>query len=265
MTRNEIKKVQLDILSYFNKICLENNIHYTVYGGTLIGALRHGGFIPWDDDIDVALYRDDYDKVLKILQDENKYRLHNYRNRNFEQPFAKLSDKRTIQIGPSFSTRNLGCFIDIFPIDKYPENIQERELYRKKLQKEFRIALDGSFPEYFSSENWLKVISKIFLRFPRFVMHKGDLYHRLGKIDDELQKFNRTDSKICGYILSPYEDREKFHVNVLNSFEMVDFEDIKVMKIKNHDEYLSSTFGDYMTMPPEDKRRTHNFYNFYWK
>lgn len=117
----ETKQKLLNILEYFDFLCSENNLNYSLYGGTLLGAVRHKGFIPWDDDIDVAMPLKDYEKFLSLSEIKaGKYRLHDRNSEennheNYYYPFAKLEDEDTII--NFFKNRDKGgAFIDIFPI-----------------------------------------------------------------------------------------------------------------------------------------------------
>ena len=97
MTLDEVKKVQLDILKYVDMICKKNNIQYSLAYGTLLGAVRHGGFIPWDDDIDIVLMRSEYDKLLQYLyvEQDDTYQVVSMKDEGYWYTYAKVTDKRT--------------------------------------------------------------------------------------------------------------------------------------------------------------------------
>ena len=118
---NELQKCQLEILKEFIRICKDNNLQYYLVGGTCLGAVRHKGFIPWDDDIDVAMPRDDYDKFI-TLQDQMKkpYFIQTYKSdKNYIYNFAKVRDSSTTFVENFFacSQMNHGVWIDVFPLD----------------------------------------------------------------------------------------------------------------------------------------------------
>ena len=137
LTTPEIRKRLLDILVVFREFCQENNLNFYLCAGTLLGAVRHGGFIPWDDDIDVAMLRDDYDKLLDIARDnpiiKDKYKIISYELGTSHYPFLKILDMETQTI-QSFSDEghNNSLWIDIFPFDDVSENTELRKKqYRK--------------------------------------------------------------------------------------------------------------------------------------
>lgn len=113
----------LEILLHVDKICKEHNIHYWLSSGTLLGAVRHGGFIPWDDDLDIEMRKADYDKFLRVFKDDDSFALQTYKNdKYYLQPFAKIRDKRTIieEYGNNTNYKHKGLFIDIFCLEPSP-------------------------------------------------------------------------------------------------------------------------------------------------
>ena len=136
LTREEVKTVQMDILDALVKFCDQNSLRISVSSGTLIGAVRHKGYIPWDDDIDVYMPRGDYMKLEKILPEllDGKYKLASlYRLKNWHLTFAKLYDIRTETKLQNRSVIPYGVFVDIFPVDDVPENPVEFKSYMRKL------------------------------------------------------------------------------------------------------------------------------------
>ena len=138
ITQTEQKEILLDMLKYVDEICKKNNIKYFLYGGTLIGAIRHKGFIPWDDDLDICVPYKDYRKLITLLKQDNKYNVHNpYDNEDYYYFFTKLTDKRTILIEDNYNRiKDMGVFLDIFPFYHLPDSIEEyNKLYKKKKKK----------------------------------------------------------------------------------------------------------------------------------
>ena len=131
MQLREIKDIELDILIAFNKFCQDNNLKYYLSGGTLLGAIRHKGFIPWDDDIDVCMPRPDYERLMKIFPNiyMNKYKLKTISRKNFICPFAKIIDINTRVDFKYLNNIDKNLWLDIFPIDGLPKS--------KKKQIEF--------------------------------------------------------------------------------------------------------------------------------
>ena len=122
----ELKKIQVEILDYVDKFCEERNIKYSLYAGTLIGAVRHKGFIPWDDDIDIMMLRSDYERFLKELHEEkdSRYKILDFRyDHSYHYAFAKVIDSKTqLREEVIDPYDGLGIYIDIFPIDVLPDN-----------------------------------------------------------------------------------------------------------------------------------------------
>ena len=134
-TVEELQKIELEILKYIDKVCKENNLTYFLAYGTLIGAIRHKGFIPWDDDVDIQMPRDDYNKLCDILKEENgRYKLLDHKEGlGYIYPFAKVIDSNTRLIETGLTeTVNMGVYIDIFPIDGTPNDFKKRKKYLKK-------------------------------------------------------------------------------------------------------------------------------------
>ena len=126
---DERKEIELEILLYVTRLCEKNRIDYSLCGGSLIGAIRHGGFIPWDDDIDIFLTRENYKKLIDLLKDDLHYKLYAPETtENYLYGFCKLMDKRTViysEYDEEIGTPELGVFIDIYPVDLIPENKKE--------------------------------------------------------------------------------------------------------------------------------------------
>jgi lipopolysaccharide cholinephosphotransferase len=132
LTLVEIKQIEFQILQKFKSFCNDNNIQYYLSNGTLLGAVKYRGFIPWDDDIDVMVPREDYDRLVRCFKDDKRYRLFSFeRNEEFLFTFAKLCDMSTVKEETNINNgMSLGIDIDIFPLDAWDNNpdMVKREL-----------------------------------------------------------------------------------------------------------------------------------------
>ena len=134
----DLKTIQMDILSYIDVVCKKYNIKYSISGGTLIGAIRHKGFIPWDDDIDIMLTRSDYDHLVNAMINEYdkgniKYRLVTHDiDREFLYPYAKVFDEDTLLIEDIKEIKNFGVYVDVFPIDYISQSSKNKIISRMR-------------------------------------------------------------------------------------------------------------------------------------
>lgn len=256
---DEIKQIQLQLLLEFSRFCDENGLRYRLCGGTLLGAIRHKGFIPWDDDIDVLMPRPDYDTLLnwKGSADLPDYmELCSWKNRKIPYPYLKLADKRVSVQEKAVNVKYQGnVWIDIFPIDGNPEDEEEnRSLYQKslRLRKLFWIHLvplgNGTT---FSKKLWKLLIKP-------FLMCVGD-YRICRGMDRLARSYDFESSSYIGGVLWGYGPQERLDKEgFLNAVE-VEFEGHKFHAPSNYQEYLTNLYGDYMKLPPEEKRVRHGF------
>ena len=248
------------MLLSFREICEKNNLYYTLCGGTLLGAVRHKGFIPWDDDIDVLLPRPDYDRLinrfgidLSFLPDY--YKLVSWKEYTFDYPFMKLTDTRTQienpYLGKVFQSNHI--WIDIFPIDGNPEDDQELEkLFRHAIFIRQLIRLKTANP------NAGKTRLKRFLK-PLLVnlISRMDNQKLCKKLDDISKTYSFEDSKHIGGVLWGYGPQERIDKEAYLTPVPIQFEGEIFNAPSNYEEYLSHLYGDYMTLPSVDKRFTH--------
>ena len=131
---NELRKIQIDILDKVHNFCIQNNITYFLSSGTLLGAIRHGGYIPWDDDIDLYMPRESYERFINIYKDDSHDTrvITLYNNKEYYYPFAKVEDTNSIVIENVPEKFNIGINIDIFPIDGVPNNLICRKFFFMK-------------------------------------------------------------------------------------------------------------------------------------
>lgn len=260
MTADEIKALSKDILSEVHEFCVNNNIRYYMDYGTLLGAVRHKGFIPWDDDVDICMPRPDYDRFVKEFKSESLY-LYGCgvtKSRHYAIPFVKVCSNKTYGTDLSGKPLPYGVGVDIFPKDGLPVNEKKAYAYFKKVDRVFHFGYVVSILCETSTNKgnfFRKLILKV-LKHSWFAIFTSSYYSK--KIDRLCRKhsFGESESCICmtGIFTRVYE---KTPVYCYESGELIPFEDCMFMAPKDAGTVLSIEFGsDYMIPPPEDKRES---------
>lgn len=267
---DEQKKLILKIMDYIHSVCMDNNIKYSLAGGSLIGAIRENGFIPWDDDLDIMLVRSEYNKLIRILEDINhpEFILLNNQYENYKYAFSKLCLKTTFQKSPLRENKNMGVFVDIFPIDGLPNDAKRRKEFIDEIIQQRNSVQFANVTSYFGAKTYTKMIVKILAYFPKYLKskRKGSMQTQSLNLNSTLQSYKIEDVQECANMLSPYfPDKEIYSSAIFKKYENILFEDRKYMIISNYDSYLKKVFGDYMTPPSESERINHSFYRWYWR
>ena len=256
---DEIKKIELDILIEFDKYCRKHNLTYFLCYGTLLGAVRHKGFIPWDDDIDVFMPRMDYERFL----DETGYNPINEKlltvsykktKRKNYNPFTKIVNKETVAYESWAAKKECsGIWIDVFALDGFSDNINiDYKLNKKRLF--WRKVLFFSKSNFITSTNIVKRILKILIKpFTSFALKRI----ACRKIDKLAQRYSFENSSYVGCCQWGYGIKERLDKSVFNPIE-IEFEGYHFFAPRNYDEYLKALYGNYMELPPEDKRISHS-------
>ena len=262
LSLDEIKVIELDILKVFHAFCVEHNIRYFISHGTLLGAIRYKGFIPWDDDLDVLVPREDYDRLLTIFKDTERYQLMAFeKNRNYVFPYAKLCDMSTRKIESGYSSSvELGLDIDVFPLDYWADRLEEAK-QESKIQKRrmFRLGLaklqkpDSVNP----AKRFLKGILMIFCK------ARGSAYY-VEKIIRGARKTEQRGSRYMGgKAWNVYGERDILPAEVFSEAIELEFEGEKFFAPVGYDTFLTSLYGDYLPEPPVEKRKTHHSFKAY--
>ena len=255
-----LQEVEIEILQEIIRVCEENHISYFTYAGTTLGLIRHQGFIPWDDDIDLGMMREDYNRFLKIAPKALKqgYFLQHYSTEpNSPTYHAKVRKDGTKFVEKYCKDINMhkGIFVDIMPFDYAPDNKKEREVYAKKVRRARNLFVSKCTPKVTMEKNKYKRALKQMLR---SIVHiclipisKKYLFERLEKI---VQRYDSSPTKTIGtrgiaVDFYAYDD----------VFPLVNrrFENIEVSSPHNAEAVLAAGFGDWQQLPPKEKRYMH--------
>lgn len=263
LTDEEVKRLSLLILDEVDAFCKDHNIHYSLAYGTLIGAVRHQGYIPWDDDIDIMMLRSDYEKFVTLFNntEDGVFSVASYEtDRSIIYPFAKVVCNLTIHEEGGYSCYGHG--IDLFPIDKIPSNKTEAQRILKRQNIYWHLLMLKSMKwekKRGLLKNLIMAICKTFLFFVS--------YARINKLmRKDVNKYSKLkDNYYMGCLFGPYGIKEFMNKDCFNKVVLMEFEKRQYYCLKNYDEYLSSLYGNYMQLPPEDKRVTHHNFRTRWK
>lgn len=245
----EYKQVELNILIKVDKICREKNINYFLFGGTLIGAVRHKGFIPWDDDIDISMLREDYNRLAYVIQNED-YGLNFLRieeNSDTIYPYGKICDKNTVIEEMNFkNVVGYGVFIDVFPFDYLPEDKQARTKLKRKYFRMYQLLTHSSRTGYVKTNSVITNIKR------SLAFHLSKMFNTnylVNKMNSDFIELNAQKSNLVGLAWAFAWSIEDYQ-----STSEVMFEGHSFLAPKNPDRVLKTHFGDYMKLPPENER-----------
>lgn len=255
-TLDEVKQTELNILIQFDDFCQREGFYYTLAGGTLLGAIRHKGFIPWDDDIDVMMPREDYNRLLKTLKTKKiSEDLDSLMpgDPGYFYPFAKICNNKTIAEMDDNTSKH-GIWIDVFPMDNLPE---DSTLLKKMFKKtRFWRAVVISMTTKLSGENSIKKkVAKLTLKIFANVYGKENVIKKANKV---AQSYNNTPCEYIGGALWGYGPGERLKKKSYLTSCRVEFEQYEFNAPQCWKEYLTGLYGDYMKLPPVEKRQTHH-------
>lgn len=252
---DELRELQMQILDYVDAFCRKNDIKYTISGGTLLGAVRHGGYIPWDDDMDIQMLRSEYNRFTELWNKERQhghYELVNIESgNNMGYPFGKVHDIRTTTyIG---KLERCGVYIDVFPVDNVmdEQDFISRHEKIKHLYKERALILQKMMCKA-EKYNLIRWIQLLFKRIP------DKTYNQIAEEINMLAlSCSVTNSPLVYEMIAGMKCKLPIPREVFEEYNIIRFEDRQYMAVKDFDTYLKLTFGDYMTPPPESQRHRH--------
>lgn len=256
----ELQKTEFEMLRLFVGICEKYDLNYYLVCGSALGAVKYGGFIPWDDDIDVALPRPDYEHFLKIAKDElpEWCFVQNYiTDPQFHLLGTKLRDSRTTYIENMTDTLSInhGVFIDVFPLDGLPGDMSEYKRRRKCFDSKRRVRLNYN---RFSRETIFDFRTNICFSLHRLFGKFSDTAQAIKSFDKYIASFDADSSEVwCNHAnsasSSEFAPRSQYGSGVL-----VSFEGLTVRIPENYDEYLTQKYGDWREDIPEEEKHGHH-------
>lgn len=260
ITLKELREIQLDMMDKIHEFCVSNNIRYSLGGGTLLGAVRHKGYIPWDDDIDIMLPRPDYERFLKEF--EGKYEcleLQHYKNDDtYYFPFAKVYDSRTVLIENSAIS---GIYVDVFPIDGLPAEAGLPAYYSRYRKYIIDLGKTNKYYKFQINHNRCMLYIKYLLK--RIVYPSKR--KTIGRLEKLYNQFTFDSSEYAGAIVGRYAEKEHMKKSIFCKYVKLPFEKHLYNCIADYDAYLTKHYGDYMKLPPKEQQVSNHEYIAYWK
>lgn len=254
-TLRKIQMIQLEMLVEVDRICKKCGIHYNIIAGTLLGAVRHGGYIPWDDDADVALLRSEYERFREACRtelDKTRFYFQDHRNtKGYRWGYGKLRRKNTLFLREfqEHMPYRQGIFIDVFPLDGVPDAYIPRALknfecfcVRKLLRSKVGKVAEKSL--------WKRKLNEVLDKIPVQIIFR--YYHGM------IEQANKKQTKLVRILMFPTpNDTYGYYRFWYENSADIEFEGIVFQGIKEYDSYLSFKFGNYMELPPEGQRKVH--------
>lgn len=261
-------EVMYEILVEFDRICKKYDLSYSLIDGTLLGAVRHEGFIPWDDDIDVGMLRPDYDRFIEICTSElgEGFFFQSHETQpEYVQSFAKIRSDRLLLVQDLVADRDIhhGYWLDIFPFENVPADLKLRQKQVDDIAKINSKIKMLNYIIFNEDDNIIKKLAKSPFVLYRKLFKKNDKLTKkyIKQRDVLIQQYNNQDSDFVANLsegASPSYGRFTFNKSIFKDYIQLQFENDKFECLKDYDEFLTVTYGDYMQPPaPEDQVGQH--------
>lgn len=246
--RKKVWAVEIDLLEEFDKCCKKYNLKYFVTDGTFLGAVRHKGFIPWDDDVDIAMFRQDYDRLLSIAPKyfKNEYKFQSYKNeKKYFKLHAQLRNSKTTAILFSELDKNIeynqGIFIDIFPMDAIPKQTRKKEKYFDRVDR-----IINTIYGYINYKTYKK--HSILGRIKKMIMTVIGMKTVLAYYERRVKRYSIDDDSQIGYMSYFGSKTPLWENKKIKKMSQYPFEFINVTAPKEYDYFLKMEYGNYMEL-----------------
>ena len=263
-----LKEIQVDMLKAFDTFCKDNSLTYFLTYGTLIGALRHKGYIPWDDDIDLMMPRKDYNRLISHFNtsctDMSLRVIEHSIDSQYYLPFAKLVNSKTVLKENVDNDYEIGIYIDIFPLDNLSDDFGQA---KKVMKKAFRFNRRLQF-KTISLTKKRSLIKNVILIMGKTILHFQNISHILSSFDNFCQsKMSDRFTKYVGVMTgtSAGDESRVFRKEWFENVEYAWFENQEYPVPIGADALLKQLYGDYMTPPPKDQQVTHHSFEAWYK
>ena len=254
ISKEQQKKIQLDVLKNIDEFCKENNIKYSLAFGTLLGAVRHQGYIPWDDDIDIMMTRDNYER-FRSLYNSNRYPLIDLKSdKSHPVSMGKVYDSETYFYYRGNIKRKYGLFVDVFPFDVVPEQLDIRENWLKLIKRYafFNQYKNNTFSFCLKQKNIYRIILGCFVK---IFFSSAHIHNQLEEL---YSKFKNVESAYYGVpavmVMKKSYSNKLFPKYLFDEYITLGFEGVKYPCISRYDEFLRIFYGNYLELPPKEKR-----------
>lgn len=259
----DIKKIQIEILKAFKNICEKNNFEYYLFFGTLLGAIRHKGFIPWDDDIDVIMPRKDYEKFINYcIENENlisPLKIAHYKTRKkYPIAIARLENSDYVITDENDNSFDLGLFVDIYPVDGVGNSIKDVERAAKRVIR--WKSCSSMFKNHGFERSRIRIVTKI--RYAFYLLYEAIFDYWVSYLDKKTQKKKIEDYSYIGIPCWESSVSHYFDKTLLGKSYCV-FEDEEYAIPSGYDAILTQMYHDYMKLPPIEERVPYHFGNVY--
>ena len=251
----------MDVLSAVDEFCSTKGIKYSIADGTMLGAVRHKGYIPWDDDVDIVMLREDYNRLIKDFPQtyKERYKVASLeRNKEWDRPYAVVYDDKTIMLeGQMEGGFQIGVKVDVFPIDYLPDEINvikfKRQMHRWITWYNFSDVKHGS--------NLLKTTIWRIIHLSTFFYSKRKIAKRI----QHLLSFTSKKGNLACEMICHQRSISIYPSSIFDEYRYFQFEEREYMGVVAADKYLTSLFGNYMQLPPEEERVPHHSYKVFYK
>lgn len=260
---NEIQQMELGIMEYIHEVCQKIGVKYFLAYGSLIGAVRHQGFIPWDDDMDICMLREDYEKLQDYLiaNPDKRYEVMSYKNNlNYVYPFMKVQDNHTYLLEEDVRIdSNMGIYVDIFPVDGYEDDVEFKNKMTKLIKKR-----QLSCYTFKGITNTKSVLNSLLRYVSVIIFYFTNTNKYVAQIEELAKSRKVSDYEQVDYLI--YKDMNKpvWRREWLEQVTTGTFEGKEFTIPKNYHEILTSDYGDYMQLPPVEQRVSHHDFKL-WK